>query len=75
MARRIRASEIGEYTYCHRAWWLRTIEQRSPGNQARLRQGMREHRRHGRRLVLSRALLVAGMLLLFVALLLGLLRP
>jgi len=74
VARRIRASEVGEYTYCHRAWWLRTIEGRSPANQARLHHGTREHRRHGRRLVLSRALLAAGMLLLFVALL-GMLRP
>ncbi len=61
MARLIRASEIGEYVYCHRAWWLRVVEGRVPDNQARLRAGTAAHRRHGRGIALSRLLLAAGL--------------
>ena len=72
MARLIRASEVGAYVYCHRAWWLRNVEGLRPGNEARLRAGSVEHSRHGRRLRASQLLLAAGLVLLLVALLAGL---
>ncbi|HYJ48263.1 MAG TPA: hypothetical protein VEV81_16740 [Pyrinomonadaceae bacterium] len=49
----IRASEVGEYVFCARAWWLR-IEGHEPtfGQEAR-EAGERWHRGHGR--VVARA--------------------
>lgn len=44
----IRASEIGEYTYCARAWWLRRVQGVQPANEAALRSGQQAHDRHGR---------------------------
>ena len=67
MGRLIRASEVGDYVFCHRAWWLRVIEGRVPQNRERLRAGTRAHRRHGLRLAASRALLLAGLLALATA--------
>jgi hypothetical protein len=71
----IRASEIGAYVYCRRAWWLRRVggfEPQDPGG--RFARGQEAHARHGRRLrqaELQRRvaffLLVAGLLLLAVA--------
>ncbi|HKC66101.1 MAG TPA: hypothetical protein VKB86_20825 [Pyrinomonadaceae bacterium] len=44
----IRASEVGEYVFCARAWWLR-IEGHEPtsGHEAR-EAGERWHMKHGR---------------------------
>ena len=69
MARLIRASEVGEYVFCHRAWWLRTVEKLVPESQARLQAGVANHQRHGLRVTLSQALLLSGIGLLAVALL------
>jgi CRISPR/Cas system-associated exonuclease Cas4 (RecB family) len=49
----IRASEIGSYLYCRRAWWLRQ-QGFEPGNQAEMAAGSELHRQHGR------SVLVAG---------------
>lgn len=64
MARLIRASEIGEYQFCRRAWWLRAVEGLTPDNRARLQAGSALHSRHGRRVTASTVLLVVGLLLL-----------
>ena len=64
MRRLIRASEIGEYAFCHRAWWLRVVEGRAPDNQRRLRAGSARHRRHGRMVGASRVLMIGGLVLL-----------
>lgn len=53
----IRASEIGEYVYCSRSWWLRRVMGRIPSDVTRLDRGVVLHRRHGRALRLSGALL------------------
>ncbi len=62
----IRASDIGSYLYCRRAWWYRLHGQESI-NQGEMAAGTELHRQHGR------AVLVAGLLrgLGFVLLLLA----
>jgi CRISPR/Cas system-associated exonuclease Cas4 (RecB family) len=42
----IEVSEIAEYVYCRRAWWLRRIAGREPRNEERLTQGSIYHRNH-----------------------------
>jgi len=63
----IRASEIGTYVYCHRAWWLRTILEIEPADRERLDQGIAAHRQHGTRVRFARVLFVAGVALLLAA--------
>ena len=70
--RTIRASEIGEYGYCSRAWWYRHVVKLSPprGNGTRrLAEGTRLHARHGREVASSAMLRVAALALLAVGLL------
>ncbi len=68
--RTIRASEIGSYLYCRRAWWYHQqgIEAE---NQAELVTGTRLHQRHGRAVMASGCLraVAYGMLLLALVLL------
>jgi CRISPR/Cas system-associated exonuclease Cas4 (RecB family) len=66
----IRASEIGEYLFCARAWWLR-LEGHQPasGHEARAA-GTRWHQQHGRslrRAQLLRSLAALSILLALVA--------
>jgi hypothetical protein len=44
----IRASEIGQYVFCARAWWYGRVKGYQPENVADLQRGATEHRRHGR---------------------------
>ncbi len=44
----IRASEIGEYVYCHRAWWLGRVVGVENANRAELEAGIARHQAHGR---------------------------
>jgi hypothetical protein len=63
----IRASEIGSYLYCRRAWWYRKQGMESD-NQAEMSTGTEMHRQHGRRVLAAGLLRAAGfMLLLFAA--------
>jgi hypothetical protein len=45
----IRASEIGHYAFCARAWWYSRVKGYEPENVAELELGIDEHRHHGRR--------------------------
>ncbi len=66
----IRASELGEYAYCARAWWLRRVQGWQPRNWTDLEAGVARHRVHGqtvrgaewRRYVGLGLLLAAGLL-------------
>ena len=44
----IRASEIGQYDFCAKAWWLGSIEGVQPSNIRELQAGTAAHERHGR---------------------------
>jgi hypothetical protein len=67
--RTIRASEIGTYLFCRRAWWYQKQDIPSQ-NQAELAGGSDFHRRHGRQVVRAGLLRLAGWLLLLLAILL-----
>jgi CRISPR/Cas system-associated exonuclease Cas4 (RecB family) len=43
----IKASEIAEYVYCGRAWWLRVKVGYAPNMPERLVRGTIHHRQHG----------------------------
>ncbi|MFB0546390.1 MAG: hypothetical protein ACETWB_05720 [Anaerolineae bacterium] len=44
----IRASEIGQYGYCARAWWLARVRGLSPQNIEEMEDGRTRHENHGR---------------------------
>lgn len=57
----IRASEIGEYAFCARAWWLQRIQGHPTRHPERLARGIVAHARHGQRVAASRWLLWLGL--------------
>lgn len=68
----IRASDLGEYLYCHRAWWFR-LQGAESANVLGLALGTRRHARHGRGLrliawqrLLAIVLIVAAVVLLWL---------
>lgn len=63
----IRASEVGEYMYCARAWWLRRVAQLEPVGRERREYGTTLHQRHGRAVASSRMLLILAMALALAA--------
>jgi hypothetical protein len=68
----LRASELGEYSYCSRAWWYRHILKIAPPSAegaSRLEAGIRAHARHGRAVALSTTLRAIGIALALLGLL------
>ena len=63
----IRASEIGNYLYCHRAWWYRKQGVES-ANQAEMAAGMVLHRGHVRVVLTAGRMRAAGYVFLLAAL-------
>ncbi len=65
----VRASELGQYAYCARAWWLARVQGIPPANISQLQAGLAHHRAHGRRVLTSRRLrwLAVGLLVLAAA--------
>ncbi|MBI5304338.1 MAG: hypothetical protein HY868_19550 [Chloroflexi bacterium] len=80
-SRVLRASEIGEYMFCHRAWWLHRVCGVASANRVQMQAGVARHVEHGRAVhrvgVLERAsrLLVILAIVLAVAFALALLSP
>ena len=62
----IRASEIGSYLYCRRAWWYRKQGVESE-NKAELAAGTELHRQHGRKVLVAGLLRTTGLLMLLAA--------
>src|SRR6185436_13791212 len=67
----LRASEIGEYVYCHRAWWLHQVQGHASANVRQLEAGTATHARHGRLVGVSRGLNTLALLLLLAAIVLA----
>jgi len=65
----IRASEVGSYLFCARAWWYHRQGIES-SNQAELTAGTELHRAHGRQVFVSGLTRVLALILLLVALVL-----
>jgi CRISPR/Cas system-associated exonuclease Cas4 (RecB family) len=63
----IRASEIGSYRYCARAWWYRQQGIEST-NQAEMTAGTEIHRQHGRTVIASGLTRLLAVILLLAAL-------
>lgn len=62
----LRASELGSYLYCARAWWYQ--RQGVPSeNQAELETGTNFHQQHARGVLLSFLLRAAALFLLILA--------
>ena len=62
----IRASDIGNYLYCRRAWRYRRDGVES-ANQAELAAGTELHRQHGRKTLSAILLRTLGLILLLAA--------
>ena len=54
--KRITASQVGQYAYCARAWWLGSVEGYPSENVASLADGRQAHSRHGWQVSLAVAL-------------------
>jgi hypothetical protein len=67
----IRASEVGSYVYCARAWWLGAVEGMAPQDTRRLESGSATHEGHGRRVLFAGAMTRLSHLLLVLAGLVG----
>ena len=66
----IRASDIGSYLYCRRAWWYR-LNGLESANQAEMAAGTELHRRHGRKVLLAGLIRSLAWLALLVAIVLA----
>ena len=44
----VRASELSQYAFCARAWWLGRVKGYRSTNMGAMRQGTERHRSHGR---------------------------
>ena len=64
----IRASEIGRYAYCARAWWMGSVRGLPSDHQREMAMGQDVHLRHGQgvRASVTLARLAYGVLLLAV---------
>lgn len=43
----VRASDVGTFLYCRRAWWLERVAGWEPGELPRRTRGTQAHQRHG----------------------------
>lgn len=66
----VRASEIGAWGFCQRAWWLANVQGAPHRNPQRLKQGTATHLAHGQAVVRAQRLRKAGLLLLAVGVIL-----
>jgi hypothetical protein len=67
----IRASEIGQYAYCARAWWLGSIEELPSSHRREMAAGEAIHLRHGQGVRASLALVWLAYAVLLLAVVVG----
>lgn len=65
-SRTVRASEIGSYLYCQRAWWYQR-QGHEPASPVAQESGLAWHRRHGRRVLVASGLRAVGWVLILLA--------
>lgn len=63
----IRASEIAEYVYCQRAWWMSRVAGLAPENIEQLEMGAAHHREHGNLVLQARLARGLAYVLVFIA--------
>jgi len=68
----VRASELAQYAYCARTWWLQAVKGVLPTNTRELEQGEAAHRQHGRKVWLAGALRWAAAALIVISVILAL---
>ena len=66
--KRITASQVGQYAYCARAWWLSTVEGHEPADLEALSVGTAAHERHGWQVSVARGSSKLALILLGIAL-------
>lgn len=67
----VRASDIGLWTYCHRAWWLAKVKGAPHRNPAILEHGVAAHAAHGQQVASARLAWRVGLFLIGAAALLA----
>ncbi len=65
----VRASDIGLWAYCHRAWWLAQVKGAPHQNPQILTRGAEAHAAHGERALRAQQLQRIGLWLLLIAVL------
>ena len=60
----IRASELAQYSFCHRAWWLERVKRLPADSQAKLARGRQAHHRHEGRVTAAAGWRRAGLILI-----------
>jgi hypothetical protein len=63
----VRASEIGQYAFCARAWWLQQVQNIASENVPAMTAGLAGHRAHGRSVVQAERLRELAFVLLTAA--------
>lgn len=63
----IRASELAQYSYCAKAWWLGSVMGKASTNVREMQSGTAAHQQHGRAVWLASALRIAAIALVVVA--------
>ena len=66
----VRASDIGSWNYCKRAWWLARVQGVPHQRPQVLQRGEEVHKSHGRQLVRAHRLRQAGLYLIVIAVIL-----
>ncbi len=64
----IRVSDVGEYVFCPRAWWLRRVKGIEPEPLERLDEGYEFHRAHQRQVFTLGKLWFVGIAFLLIGL-------
>jgi hypothetical protein len=66
----IRASEIGQYDFCAKAWWLGSIEGVEPSNIRELQAGTTAHNWHGQQVTRASRLQQGAVVLMVIGIIL-----